>query len=99
MPAINPPIAKAPTYTIADSKAFVVNSLIDVSPDNARSFTVLYPSSAAGIKIVLLRVDDTDISIDLTALATVNGNTTKVIEGRDITATLIPADDLTQINC
>ena len=81
MPAITPSTALGQIYTIQDAKAFVVNSLIEVSPDNARSLTVIYPETAStGVTLVLLRLtepddpNDSNLPVNLAALASPEGS-------------------------
>jgi hypothetical protein len=102
MPAITPSEPLSPSYDIADSKAFVVNSLIDISPDDHRTFTIVYPNPApAGLQVRLLRLTSPGgTPIDLVALAGKTDTTDRdSFPGLEVQATRIAPDALTQLTC
>ncbi|SBT43195.1 vWA domain-containing protein [Micromonospora auratinigra] len=99
MPAISPNSPAASSYTISNSRAFVVNSQLDFN-NVPRSFTVSYPDPApAGLTVTLVRVTAPGGSVDLDALATAGTVDSASIAGRDVSATRSSSGGVTQLTC
>lgn len=98
MPAISPNTPAAPSYTVAGSKAFVVNSQLDFN-NVPRAFTITHPDPApAGLFLELVRVSD-GTSVDLDALATAGTVDNTSIPGRDVNAARSIGGGVVQLTC
>ncbi|GAA2511336.1 vWA domain-containing protein [Winogradskya humida] len=94
MPHISPTGFDVESYTITDSRKFVVNSLLDLNAGVPLPFTVTYPDPApAGLNLTLVKVGSNE-SLDLTSLPDDAGNTG--IGGRVITVHREPGTATTE---
>jgi len=75
-PSVSPLTAGQPSYTIANSKAFVARFHLDINAFDVKSFTVTYAGGQAGMSATLVHVDTsttpaTRLSVPLPAGGTI----------------------------